>query len=131
MIEAFKTGGKNEKYTENLCRYRIMFGRNRFRENENKVLRKIFGTRRDENIAASCFICRPFARLQSDRDERDISTTHYGKHEIRKRYWVVSRKDERTLRRSTCKREDDIKMDLKHTGYKDVNWIKMAHDRVL
>jgi hypothetical protein len=22
-------------------------------------------------------------------------------------------------------------MDLKHTGYKDVNWIKMAHDRVL
>jgi hypothetical protein len=36
----------------------------------------------------------------------------------------------RPLRRSKCRWEDNIKMDLKEIGIDGVNWIRLAQDRV-
>jgi len=50
---------------------------------------------------------------------------------MRNEYKILVRKLEgkRPLGRPTHSWEDDIKMNLKETGYKDVDWIHLAEDR--
>jgi hypothetical protein len=38
--------------------------------------------------------------------------------------------DKRPLGRPWCKWEDNIKMDLRETGFDGANWIELAQDRV-
>jgi hypothetical protein len=51
--------------------------------------------------------------------------------ERRKLYNILVRKPEwkRPLGRTRCKWDDEIKMDLRETGWKGVEWIHLARDR--
>jgi hypothetical protein len=44
---------------------------------------------------------------------------------------VVKSEGKRPLGRHMCKRENNIKMDLKETGWENVDWIRLVQDRDL
>jgi hypothetical protein len=51
--------------------------------------------------------------------------------EERNTYWVLVRKSEenRPLERPRCRWEDNIKMDLRETGWCGMDWINLDQDR--
>jgi hypothetical protein len=109
---------------------------------ENRVLRRIFGPKRDEvtgewrklhneelhNLYSYPDIIR---QVKSRRMRWAGHVAHMG--EERKVYKVLVRKPEgrRPLGRPRHRREDGVRMDLRETGLGDVDWIRLALDRDL
>jgi hypothetical protein len=107
---------------------------------ENRVLRRMFGPKRDEvtgewrklhneelyNLYSSPDIIR---RVKSRRMRWAGHMAHMG--EERKVYNVSVGKPEgkRPLGRPRCRWEDGVRMDLMETGLGDVDWIRLAQDR--
>jgi hypothetical protein len=106
---------------------------------ENRVLRRIFGPRRDEvtgewrklhnqelhDLYSSPSIIRIMKR-------RMIWAGHVARmEEKRNAYRLLVRKPEgnRSLGRPRCRWVDNIKMDLVEVGWGDVDWIGLAQDR--
>jgi hypothetical protein len=107
---------------------------------ENRVLRRIFGPKRDEvtgewrklhneelhNLYSSPDIIR---QVKSRRMRWAGNVARMG--EERKVYKVLVGRPEgkRPLGRPRCRWEDGIRMDLKGTGLRGVDWIRLAQDR--
>jgi hypothetical protein len=113
---------------------------NRLRVFENRVLRRIFGPKRDE-------VTREWRKLHSEELHilysspsiiRQIKSRRmrWAGHVAcmgaeRNVYRVLMGKPEgkRPLERSRHRWEDGIKMDLRETGWGSVDWIQLAQDR--
>jgi hypothetical protein len=106
---------------------------------ENRVLRRIFGPKRDE-ITGECrklhseelynFYSSPTITQMKSRRMR--WTGHVAcMEEERKLYKVLVGKPKRRrpLGRRRCRWEDGIRMDLRETGWEDVEWVQLAQDR--
>jgi hypothetical protein len=103
----------------------------RLRVFENRVLRRIFGLKRDEvtggwrklhNEEIHCLCCSPHVRVIKSR--RIMWTGHVAcMGEMRNRYKILVRKPvrKRPLGRTGCRWEDNIKMDLRAIGFGDVD----------
>jgi hypothetical protein len=112
----------------------------RLRVFENRVLRRIFGPKRDEvaaewrklhseelhNLNSSPDIIR---KIKSRRMRWARHAARMG--EERKLFKVLVGKAEgkRPLGRSRCRWEDGIRMDLREIGLGGVDWIRLAQDR--
>jgi hypothetical protein len=112
----------------------------RLRVFENRVLRRIFGCKRDEvtgewrklhNEELHDLYSSPnIGRVMKSRiikwaghvarieDERSVYRVLVGKPEGKRPLW-----------RSRCRREDNIKMDLQEVGCGDMGWSELAQDR--
>ncbi|KAJ4428334.1 hypothetical protein ANN_24353 [Periplaneta americana] len=112
----------------------------RLRMFENKVLRKIFGAKRDEVTGEWRKLHN--TELHALYSSRDIITNIISRRlrwaghvarmgESRNAYRVlVGRpKRKRPLGRPRRRWEDNIKMDLREVGYDDRDWINLAQDR--
>jgi hypothetical protein len=114
----------------------------RLRVFENRVLRKIFGPKRDEVIGGwkkvdatypTLLILLNFIILIILSEEYKLSNygaPHYewGRRETYK-ILVERSEGKRPIRRHTHGLEYNIKMDLRKTGFGDVDWIHLAQDR--
>jgi hypothetical protein len=107
---------------------------------ENKVLRKIFGAKREEDGS--------WRKLHNDELHRLHSSPNIVRVIKSRRMWwagqvapmgegrgvyrvLVGRPEgKRPLGRSRLRREDNIKMDLRETGIDGANWIRLAQNRV-
>jgi hypothetical protein len=107
---------------------------------ENRVLRRIFGPKRDE-------VTGGWRKLHNDelhglysspsiirviKARRMRWTEHVARMgEVRGAYNILVGRPERRrpLGRPRCRWEDKIKMDLGETGFGDVDWIHLAQDR--
>jgi hypothetical protein len=104
--------------------------KHRLRVFENRVLRKIFGPKRDE-------VTRDWRKLHPDiirqvKSRRMRWAGHVARMgEERKVYKVLVRKPEgkRSLGRPRRRWEDGIRMDLREIGLGGVDWIRLSHDR--
>jgi len=107
---------------------------------ENRVLRRIFGPRRDEvprewrtlhNEELNDLYCSPnIVRAKKiEKNEMGGACSAYG--ERRGVYSVLVGKPEgkRPLWRPRRRWEDNIKMDLQEVGYGGMDWIDLAQDR--
>ncbi|KAJ4441371.1 hypothetical protein ANN_11226 [Periplaneta americana] len=112
----------------------------RLRVFQNKVLRKIFGAKRDEVTGEWRKLHNTeLHELYSSPDIiRNIKSRHlrWAGHvarmgESRNAYRVLVRSPEGKipLRRPRRRWEDNIKMDLREVGYDDRDWINLAQDR--
>ncbi|KAJ4428496.1 hypothetical protein ANN_24533 [Periplaneta americana] len=112
----------------------------RLRVFENKVLRKIFGAKRDEVTGEwrKLHITEMHALYSSPDIIRNIKSRRlrWAGHvarmgESRTAYRVlIGRPEGKTpLGRKRRRWEDDIKMDLRVVGYDDRDWINLAQDR--
>jgi hypothetical protein len=111
----------------------------RLRVFENRVLRRIFGPKRDEvtggwrklhnedlhGLYSSCSIVRV---IKARRMRWAGHVVRMG--EVRGAYILVGRPEgRRPLGRPRHRWEDNIKMDLREIGFGDVDWIHLAQDR--
>jgi hypothetical protein len=105
---------------------------------ENKVLRRIFGPKRDEvtgdwrklhNDQLRDLYSLPSKNNQVEEDEMGGSCSLMG--EKRNTYRVLVGKPEgrRPLGRPRHRWVDNIRMDLEEVGWGDVDWIGLAQDR--
>jgi hypothetical protein len=107
---------------------------------ENRVLRRIFGSKRDEvtgewrnlhNEELHILYSSPdiIRQIKSRRmrwaghvarmgEERNVYRVLMGRPEVK-----------RPLERQRRRREDGIRMDLRETGWGSVDWIQLAQDR--
>jgi hypothetical protein len=112
----------------------------RLRVFENRVLRRIFGPKRDEvtgerrklhNEELHILYSSPniIKQIKSRRMRRAENVACAS--EERKVYWVLVGKYEgkTMLGRSRRRWEDGIRMDLREIGWGSVEWIHLAHDR--
>jgi hypothetical protein len=112
----------------------------RLRVFENRVLRRIFGPKREVDGS--------WRKLHNDEPHNLYSSPNIvsviksrrmrwaghvaGMREGRGVYRILfgSPESKRPLGRSRCKWEDNIKMDLGEIGIDGANWIRLAQDRV-
>jgi hypothetical protein len=112
----------------------------RLRVFENRVLRRIFGPKRDEVIGGwrklhneelhGLYSSSSIIRVIKARRMR--WTGHVARvGEVRGAHNILVGRPEgrRSLGRPRCRWEDDIKMDLGETGFGDVDWIHWAQNR--
>jgi hypothetical protein len=112
----------------------------RLRVFENRVLKKIFGPKREEDgswrklhndelhdLYSSPNIVRV---IKSRRMKWAGHVAHSGEGRGVYRVLVGRPKGKRPLGRLRCKWEDNIEMDLSERGIDWVNWIHLAQDRV-
>jgi hypothetical protein len=118
----------------------LMLGKeHRLRVFENKVLRRIFGPKRDEVTGGwrklhneelhGLYSSPSIVRVIKARRMRWAGhVVHMG--EVRGAYNILDGKPERRrpLGRPRRRWEDNIKMDLGETGFGDVDWIHLAQD---
>jgi hypothetical protein len=115
-------------------------GEHRLRVFENRVLRRIFGPKREEDGS--------WRKLHNDELHSPYSSPtivkviksrkmRWAGHVVRMgegrgvyRFLVGSPGGERPLGRSRRRWEDKIKMDLREIGIDGANWIHLVHDRV-
>jgi hypothetical protein len=112
----------------------------RLRVFENRVLRKIFGLKRDEDVSWRKLHNDEFHSLYSSPNiVRVIKSRRmrWAGHvacmgEGRGVYRVLVGKPEgkRPLERPRRRWEDNIKLDLREKGNNGTNWIRLAQDRV-
>ncbi|KAJ4425827.1 hypothetical protein ANN_27453 [Periplaneta americana] len=112
----------------------------RVRVFENKVLRKIFGAKRDEitgecrklhNTELHALYSSPdmIRNVKSRRLRWAGHVAHMGESRNTYRVLVGRPEGRRPLGRPRCRWEDNIKMDLREVGYDDRDWINLAQDR--
>jgi len=107
---------------------------------ENRVLRRIFGSKRDE-------VTRDWRKLHNDElndlySSRNIfrvikssrmrwagHIARIGERRVVYRILVGKREGKRPLGRRRRRWEDNIKMDLKEVGCGGMDWIELAQDR--
>jgi 3-oxoacyl-ACP reductase-like protein len=106
---------------------------------ENRVLRRIFGTKRDEvtgewrklhNEEINDLYSSPSVRVIKSRRMRWVG--HVARIGERKEVYLVlvgKPEGKRPLGRSRRRWEDNIKMDLQELGCAGMNWIELAQDR--
>ncbi|KAJ4431677.1 hypothetical protein ANN_20278 [Periplaneta americana] len=114
--------------------------KHRLRVFENKVLRKIFGAKRDEvtgewrklhNTELHALYSSPDI-IRNIKSRRLRWAGHVARmDESRNAYRVLVGRPEgkRSLGRPRRRWEDNIKMDLREVGYDDREWINLAQDR--
>ena len=109
------------------------------RVSENRVLRRIFGPKRDEvtgewrklhNEKLYGLYCSPniFRVIKSRRMSWAGHVARMGERRDAYRVWVGKRKGKRPLGRPRRRCEDNIKMDLQEVGW-GMDWIDLAQDR--
>ncbi|KAJ4445879.1 hypothetical protein ANN_12564 [Periplaneta americana] len=107
---------------------------------ENKVLRKIFGAKRDEvtgewrklhNIELHVLYSSPdiITNIKSRRLRWAGHVARMGESRNAHRVLVGRPEGKRPLGRPRRRWEDNIKMDLREVGYDDREWINLAQDR--
>ncbi|KAJ4438992.1 hypothetical protein ANN_14947 [Periplaneta americana] len=112
----------------------------RFRVFENKVLRKIFGAKRDEvtgewrnlhnaELHALYFSPDIIRNIKSRRLRWAGHVARMGESRNAYRVLVGRPEGKRPLGRPRRRWEDNIKMDLREVGYDDRDWINLAQDR--
>ncbi|KAJ4444578.1 hypothetical protein ANN_06373 [Periplaneta americana] len=112
----------------------------RLRVFENKVLRKIFGAKRDEvtgewrklhNTELHALYSSPniIRNLKSRHLRWAGHVAHMGESRNAYRVLVGRPEGKRPLGRPRRRWEDNIKMDLREVGYDDRDWINLAQDR--
>ncbi|KAJ4450887.1 hypothetical protein ANN_02320 [Periplaneta americana] len=112
----------------------------RLRVFENKVLRKIFGAKRDEvtgewrklhNTELHALYSSPdiIRNLKSRRLRWAGHVARMGESRNACRVLVGRPEGKRPLGRPRRRWEDNIKMDLREVGYDDRDWINLAQDR--
>ncbi|KAJ4426192.1 hypothetical protein ANN_27001 [Periplaneta americana] len=112
----------------------------RLRVFENKVLRKIFGAKRDEvtgewkklhNAELRVLYSSPdiIRNIKSRRLRWAGHVAHMGESRNAYRVLVGRPAGKRPLGRPRRRREDNIKMDLREVGYDGRDWINLAQDR--
>ncbi|KAJ4436550.1 hypothetical protein ANN_16582 [Periplaneta americana] len=112
----------------------------RFRVFENKVLRKIFGAKRDEvtgewrklhNTELHALYSSPdiIRNIKSRRLRWAGHLARMGESRNAYRVLVGRPEGKRPLGRPRRRWEDNIKMDLREVGYDDRDWINLAQDR--
>jgi hypothetical protein len=112
----------------------------RLRVFENRVLRKIFGPKREEdglwrklcndelhNLYSSPNI---FRVIKSRRLRWAGHVTHMGEGRGVFRVLVGKPKSKRPLGRHRCRGDDNIKLDLREVGINGANWIQLVQDRI-
>ncbi|KAJ4429695.1 hypothetical protein ANN_21896 [Periplaneta americana] len=115
-------------------------GEQRLRVFENKVLRKIFGAKRDEvtgewrklhNTELHALYSSPDI-IRNIKSRRLRWAGHVARMDESRnacRVLVGRPEGKRPLGRPRCRWEDNIKMDLREVGYDDREWINLAQDR--
>ena len=107
---------------------------------ENKVLRKIFGAKRDEvtgewrklhNTELHALYSLPdiIRNIKSRRLRWAGHVARMGESRNAYRVLVGRPEGKRPLGRPRRRWEDNIKMDLREVGYDDRDWINLAQDR--
>jgi hypothetical protein len=107
---------------------------------ENRVLRRIFGPKRDEmtgewrkprnkGLYALYFLPNIIRAIKSRRLRWAGNVARMGKRRGAYRALVEKPKGTRPLGRPRCTWEDNIKMDLREVGGGDMDWINLAPDR--
>ncbi|KAJ4428289.1 hypothetical protein ANN_24307 [Periplaneta americana] len=118
----------------------ILREEHRLRVFENKVLRKIFGAKRDEvtgewrklhNTELHALYSSPdiIRNIKSRRLRWAGDVAHIGESRNAYRVLVGRPEEKRPLGRPRRRWEDNIKMDLREVGYDDREWINLAQDR--
>jgi hypothetical protein len=112
----------------------------RLRVFENRVLRKIFGPKREEDESwrklhndelHSLYSSPNIVRVIKSRRMRWAGhVTRMGEGRGVSRVLVRRSEGKRPLRRSRRRWEDNIKMNLTEIGIEGANWIQLAQDRV-
>jgi transcription termination factor 2 len=112
----------------------------RLRVFENRVLRKIFGPKREEDGSWRTLQNDEFHSLYSSpnmvrmmKSRRMRWAGHVARMEEGRcvyRVLVGRPEGKRPLRRPRRRSEDNIKMDLRETGIDESNWIQLAQNRV-
>jgi hypothetical protein len=107
---------------------------------ENRVLRKIFGPKREEdgswkklhNVELHSLYSSPniVRAIKSRRMKWAGQVAHTGEGRGVYRVLIGRPEGKRPLGRPRHRWEDNIKMDLRETGIKGTNWIQLAQDRV-
>jgi len=106
----------------------------------NKVPRRIFGPKRDEltrewskvhndELSDLCFLPRFVRVIKSRRMRRAVHVTLMGKRRGVDRVLVGKSEGKRTLGRTRCKFDTNIKMDLLEEELGGIDWIDLAQDR--
>ncbi|KAJ4429974.1 hypothetical protein ANN_22178 [Periplaneta americana] len=108
----------------------------RLRVFENKVLRKIFGAKRDEVTGewrklhnAELYELYPSPDIIRNIKSRRLRWARMGESRNAYRVLVGRPKGKRPLGRPRRRWEDNIKMDLREVGHDDRDWINLAQDR--
>ncbi|KAJ4428432.1 hypothetical protein ANN_24469 [Periplaneta americana] len=112
----------------------------RLRVFENKVLRKIFGAKRDEvtgewrklhNTELHALYSSPdvIRNIKSRRLRWARHVARMGESRNAYRVLVGRPEGKRPLGRPRCRWEENIKMDLREMGHDDRKWINLAQDR--
>jgi hypothetical protein len=114
--------------------------KHRLRVFENRVLRRIFGPKREEEVSwrklhndklHSLYSSPNIVRVIKSRKMRwagHVARMEEGRGVYR---FLVGRPEgKRPLGRPELRWEDNIKMDLRETGIDGANWIQLAQDRV-
>ncbi|KAJ4438640.1 hypothetical protein ANN_14587 [Periplaneta americana] len=112
----------------------------RLRVFENKVLRKVFGAKRDEvtgewrklhNAELHALYTSPdiIRNIKSRRLRWAGHVARMGESRNAYRVLVGRPAGKRPLGRPRCRWEDNIKMDLREVGYDGRDWINLAQDR--
>jgi hypothetical protein len=112
----------------------------RLRVFENRVLRKIFGPKREEDgsrrklhndeLHGLYSLPNIVRAIKSRRMRWAGHVARMGEGRGAYRVLVGRPKDKRPLGRPRCRWEDNIKMDLGEIGIDGVNWFQLAQDRV-
>ncbi|KAJ4450993.1 hypothetical protein ANN_02428, partial [Periplaneta americana] len=112
----------------------------RLRVFENKILRKIFGAKKDEvtgewrklhNAELHALYSSPdiIRNIKSRRLKWAGYVAHMGESRNAYRVLVGRSEGKRLSGRPRCRWEDNIKMDLREVGYDDREWINLTQDR--
>ena len=107
---------------------------------ENRVLRRVFGSKRDEvtgkwrklhNEELNDVYCSPnIVRMIKSRRMRWVGhVARMGDRRVVYRVLVGKPERRRPLGRTRLRWEDDVKMDLQEVGCGDMDWIDLAQDR--
>ena len=104
---------------------------------ENRVLRRIFGPKRDEvTESGENYIMRSLLLIaqycSGDKIEKNKIGgvfSMYGERRCVYRVLVVKPEGKKTLGRPRLRWEDNIKMDLKEVGSDGMDWLDLAQDR--